>query len=158
MRLIQRFLGLAFLLLCIAQCAVLISSLKRSFSVMPGDTAYIVEAGVLQMNALTPGRAFTTTPREFTITPCELHFSWLPQFSANVAITHIEIPLYLTAGACGLIAWRLLGRTTLRSDRCPRCHYSRTGLPAASPCPECGTPQRARSSETAAPTADVAHA
>lgn len=38
------------------------------------------------------------------------------------------------------ILWLLHLRATRRTDRCPTCHYPRTGLTPTSPCPECGTP------------------
>jgi hypothetical protein len=39
-------------------------------------------------------------------------------------------------------AWRLdtLARRRTLPNHCPTCNYDRTGVPAGSPCPECGSP------------------
>ena len=55
------------------------------------------------------------------------------------------IPLWLPVAAALIItgtAWRLdhLACRRARIGLCPKCRYSRTGLPPNSPCPECGTP------------------
>ena len=54
----------------------------------------------------------------------------------------LVIPLWPFALIAGLVSWRTLRRAYLDSDftRCRACRYSRAGLDAAAPCPECGRP------------------
>lgn len=74
---------------------------------------------------------------------------WRPTLEVGANRLHTEVPFWLPAIftlSASLGAWRLetLARRRERAGACPRCRYSRAGLPAISPCPECG----------AAPTAD----
>jgi hypothetical protein len=67
-------------------------------------------------------------------------------------------PLIILAGGISAFAWRLdtLARRRARLNHCPTCNYDRAGLPAASPCPECGAvpqpiPQPIRQGDAADP-------
>lgn len=50
------------------------------------------------------------------------------------------IPLFLTAMPTFLM-WRHDRKRRCDPNLCPKCGYSRTGLPPDRACPECGTPQ-----------------
>ena len=55
----------------------------------------------------------------------------------------IDLPLWLPALltlAITIPAWRLDALARRRSGLCRKCSYSLAGLPAGSPCPECGKP------------------
>jgi uncharacterized OB-fold protein len=57
----------------------------------------------------------------------------------------VFVPIWVivaAAQAAAIAAWRLdtLARRRARLNHCPTCNYDRTGLPAASLCPECGAP------------------
>jgi hypothetical protein len=56
---------------------------------------------------------------------------------------HFRVPLWVLMALMLMptaSAWRLdtLARRRARLNHCPACNYPRAGLPAASPCPECG--------------------
>ncbi len=56
-----------------------------------------------------------------------------PRYAAEIALWVPAAPLLLVA------IWGFrLDRRGRNPSRCPRCGYSRTGLAAAAPCPECG--------------------
>ncbi|QQS10249.1 MAG: hypothetical protein IPK69_06415 [Phycisphaerales bacterium] len=68
---------------------------------------------------------------------------WWANASISGGRTYVGIPFWLpavVAGLCGAIAWRLdvIARRRARAGACPRCLYSRAGLAANAPCPECG--------------------
>ena len=52
-------------------------------------------------------------------------------------------PFILLTGAPTVLMWRQDRRRRLAelSNSCRKCGYSRSGLPAHRPCPECGTPR-----------------
>ncbi len=55
----------------------------------------------------------------------------------------LAVPLWVPAGlamAAGAAAWRLdvLAWRRARTGYCPQCGYDCRGIPAGSPCPECG--------------------
>jgi hypothetical protein len=57
--------------------------------------------------------------------------------TVSIPIWTFILPFFVAAN----IAWRFdhLARRRARLNHCPTCNYDRTGLPAASPCPECWT-------------------
>jgi hypothetical protein len=66
------------------------------------------------------------------------------------------VPLWLLMWCVGfvtVIAWALdvIANRHVSLDRCQKCNYSLRGLPAASPCPECGT-QRLTASQSPSST------
>jgi hypothetical protein len=64
-------------------------------------------------------------------------FAWEP--NRKTLAVPLWFPIAITLGLSAL-AWRidLAARRRARIGCCPKCSYNRTGLPAASPCPECG--------------------
>lgn len=59
----------------------------------------------------------------------------------------IRIPLwfpFLIVVGLTAAAWRkeIIHRRRALIGLCPKCHYTRRGLAATAPCPECGTPAR----------------
>jgi hypothetical protein len=62
--------------------------------------------------------------------------------------TWVAFPLLFPAAVLAIptfLAWSadVRARRLARLNHCPTCNYDRTGLPAASPCPECGAPRMA---------------
>lgn len=56
----------------------------------------------------------------------------------------IAIPFWIPLSLLACLTWRswkshLLHRRVIQNTRCLRCRYSRAGLGAESPCPECGS-------------------
>jgi hypothetical protein len=91
---------------------------------------------------LTPsGRGITPT-----LTICNrdavvlLHrtYSSIPFDPARLHLPNLSIPLWALIAAFATIAYYLHSRA--KSDRglCARCAYNLAGLPAGTPCPECG--------------------
>jgi len=76
------------------------------------------------------GSDFQGTPRGLPLRP------QFPGFVANALIAAVAILLVARVGSAALStikAWRVQ-----RMNVCKECGYSRCGLPAGSPCPECG--------------------
>jgi hypothetical protein len=70
-------------------------------------------------------------------------FHWLPSAGLSKGQSWILMPFWVPLTlvlALTAAAWRLdtLARRRARLNHCPTCNYDRRGLPAASPCPECG--------------------
>lgn len=68
---------------------------------------------------------------------------WLPSFSWLQPVGWaLIIPLWIPAAlglAVGVPAWVLdrRARRAIAAGACPKCHYDRSGIPAAALCPEC---------------------
>lgn len=58
-------------------------------------------------------------------------------FTPGGQFSHLDIPLWLPAAILVGLGSFLLHRTRLHGH-CPACEYDLRGLPAGSPCPECG--------------------
>lgn len=81
--------------------------------------------------------------------PGRRHMSLLDPASAVIVnpartTTALTLPLWIPFTLFSLLTWRswklhLTHRAALRTNHCPHCNYSRTGLTPSSPCPECGT-------------------
>lgn len=66
---------------------------------------------------------------------------WWPQYMSFGPAFSLFIPLWLpllTFTAPAALAWRFHLKRP-REGHCPTCSYNREGLPAAAPCPECGS-------------------
>jgi hypothetical protein len=69
-------------------------------------------------------------------------FDWHWWFERNIGWIGTPIWAFILPGlGCTAFGWRLdsLARRRLRLGHCPKCNYDRTGIPAASVCPECGS-------------------
>ena len=69
---------------------------------------------------------------------------WWFDNAGSDPIRIIVVPFWVPAAACliaSALAWRLDTLATRRAKlgMCPKCSYSRTGLAASAPCPECGS-------------------
>jgi hypothetical protein len=67
-----------------------------------------------------------------------------PSIQIDNRDTIVTIPFWVVAAAGAVptaAAWRFdaFARRRARTGHCPACNYDRTGIPDASPCPECGT-------------------
>jgi hypothetical protein len=82
--------------------------------------------------------------RVFHFSASRPHFAWWGFYrSHQPGFDRFRFPLWTVVApaiAITCAAWRLdtLARRRARIGHCPACNYDRRGLPAASPCPECG--------------------
>lgn len=61
-------------------------------------------------------------------------------FSSVTVFIHTYVPLWPVPLATSLLALFAHRRARqLSAALCPTCHYDTRGLPASTPCPECGT-------------------
>jgi hypothetical protein len=70
-------------------------------------------------------------------------FHWWFDWFSSPRMWSFGVPIWTLAGASlvpTVVVWRLdrRARRRARINHCPTCNYDRGGLPAASPCPECG--------------------
>lgn len=97
-------------------------------------------------------------PKGFFARPHDREFLWLPQVGGVEWGGGLRVPFWavaLTAAGFSAWAWRrdaLAARIAL-GRACPFCRYSLVGLPAGTPCPECG---RANPTEPTAASGDTA--
>lgn len=106
--------------------------------------------------------ASTDRQWRLVITPGDFPPPLFPDYTSGGATGAGSIPFpwiiafILTPEAIWRIARRAERSTrefVIRRGRCPRCHYDRSGLSPASPCPECGEPLTADEQLLAASTA-----
>jgi hypothetical protein len=90
-------------------------------------------------------RTGTPTPRGVQSLRVPTRMQWLPNFQWRPAEKGIGIPLWCPLVLVGSLLvkswWKdVATRRRARLGGCNSCHYSRDGLDATAPCPECGAP------------------
>jgi hypothetical protein len=118
----------------------------------PGDWQFSSGSGRVNITywpSTWKGHAITGHPRQKGLqvenTPRQVNW-W---FGVRWEFDHrsIRIPLwfpFLIVVGLTAAAWRkeIIIRRRALIGLCPKCHYTRRGLAATAPCPECGTPAR----------------
>jgi hypothetical protein len=108
-----------------------------------GGVSYLWTSQALRQRLSTRHGYALTQPWEWHRGPRIPPMEWFgPMYGSTPSgRTYIWIPLWtpwLLAAAGSALLW-FRDRPPQPLDKCPRCRYDRRGLPADSPCPECGT-------------------